>query len=350
MSPHFRAYRWGQGSQIRFNWAVFLSNGRYPARIAVVVDDIVVGGLFTQLARKPVRREHIAAQMSTRTPINRQQCEHIRKEFEAVKSSLLGQNQTIEVLLADTAAIIEKHWKWFHEELHLAEDEFLTCSIHRAFRAYIVVIAPWSVVRLKVSPMGATQTRGFGVEAVLDLEENEFIYELSGLLSTDLDAEHTELSKTTSPEDGIERIIFGPIRFLNHDCKPNAEFVKIDHTLGMTIQTNRRIAKGEEIVINYGPGYFPSGCPCLTCNDPPEQVSSGSQILDPEERAKKKKERDKRRKIQRKEKQRHPGVTKLHRRLANDEGDVVLISLSGVSVGDYAVILIPPCAEHGEGP
>ena len=54
---------------------------------------------------------------------------------------------------------------------------------------------------------------------------NEFILELSGFMAPDLgDAGQTELSKctahkTNSGPKGRDRLLVGPIRFINHDCK-----------------------------------------------------------------------------------------------------------------------------------
>jgi hypothetical protein len=71
--------------------------------------------------------------------------------------------------------------------------------------------------------MGPLHTKGFAIFASRDLKANEFIYELSGLMSIDFVADHTNLSVVTYPGESTKHILFGPIRLINHDCRPNVE-------------------------------------------------------------------------------------------------------------------------------
>jgi hypothetical protein len=70
--------------------------------------------------------------------------------------------------------------------------------------------------------MGSPGIRGFGIVASVPLLAGEYIYELTGLLSVDGNAEHTRLSEIRAADNTV-RILFGPLRMLNHDCNPNAE-------------------------------------------------------------------------------------------------------------------------------
>jgi hypothetical protein len=58
--------------------------------------------------------------------------------------------------------------------------------------------------------------------ASVPLLAGEYIYELTGLLSVDGHATNTRLSEYRA-DDNTARILFGPLRMLNHDCSPNAE-------------------------------------------------------------------------------------------------------------------------------
>jgi hypothetical protein len=70
----------------------------------------------------------------------------------------------------------------------------------------------------------------FGVRAARAISEGEYVYELSGLLAIDNDTPHTRLSESTpfggSSQDN--RVLFGPIRFVNHQCADfNAEVSRL---------------------------------------------------------------------------------------------------------------------------
>lgn len=63
-------------------------------------------------------------------------------------------------------------------------------------------------------------------------------------------------------------LLFGPIRFVNHDCKANAEFFRTGDGQKVIIRALQAIGKGEEITANYGSDYFSldySQCLCGSC-------------------------------------------------------------------------------------
>lgn len=86
-----------------------------------------------------------------------------------------------------------------------------------------------SCVKLGVRTFGEQLSKGFGIFARVDLKKNSIIYELSGALAADDEAERTELSVIkTLPDDpktlGYSHVLFGPARFINHLCEDyNAE-------------------------------------------------------------------------------------------------------------------------------
>jgi hypothetical protein len=63
---------------------------------------------------------------------------------------------------------------------------------------------------------------GFGVRATRLIVKGEYLYELSGLLAIDNNTPHTRLSESTPFGFGDSsqdvRVLFGPIRFVNHQC------------------------------------------------------------------------------------------------------------------------------------
>ncbi|KAI0074375.1 hypothetical protein K474DRAFT_64651 [Panus rudis PR-1116 ss-1] len=61
-------------------------------------------------------------------------------------------------------------------------------------------------------------------------------------------------------------LFLGPARFVNHDCEHNVELFRSGRYI--TFRVIRPIAVGEEVVANYGDGYFGRGnrhCLCATC-------------------------------------------------------------------------------------
>jgi hypothetical protein len=71
--------------------------------------------------------------------------------------------------------------------------------------------------------MGCSGERGFAIHARRAIQENEVIHELIGMMPLDNDTPHSRLSEITphpahnqSAQD--PRILFGPIRFINHLC------------------------------------------------------------------------------------------------------------------------------------
>ncbi|KAG9229504.1 hypothetical protein BJ875DRAFT_387224, partial [Amylocarpus encephaloides] len=56
----------------------------------------------------------------------------------------------------------------------------------------------------------------------------------------------------------------GPVRFTNHDCKPNARLTSFGIS-GIKIVAIRDIEIGEEITVSYAKDYFEGECLCKTC-------------------------------------------------------------------------------------
>ncbi|XP_058801966.1 histone-lysine N-methyltransferase KMT5B-like [Phymastichus coffea] len=63
-------------------------------------------------------------------------------------------------------------------------------------------------------------------------------------------------------------IFLGSIAFINHDCKPNSEFVSAESHM-VYLRTLKCIKKGQELVVYYSNNYFGNDnlfCECLTCD------------------------------------------------------------------------------------
>ena len=98
----------------------------------------------------------------------------------------------------------------------------MTCHIQstRCIGAYALIIQPNSTVRLYKPRLGQQVHLGFGVRAAQNIHQEDYVYELSGMLATDNETPHTRLSETIpfGSTNQDQRVLFGPIRFVNHRC------------------------------------------------------------------------------------------------------------------------------------
>ncbi|KAJ7900761.1 hypothetical protein B0H14DRAFT_3753138 [Mycena olivaceomarginata] len=68
--------------------------------------------------------------------------------------------------------------------------------------------------------------------------------------------------------DKSRRVLFGPIRFVNHSCHYNAEFWYFENTEhAISITAYKDIAVSEQITVDYGAEWFEGGekCLCAKC-------------------------------------------------------------------------------------
>ncbi|KAJ3538264.1 hypothetical protein NMY22_g5236 [Coprinellus aureogranulatus] len=153
--------------------------------------------------------------------------------------------------------------------------------IEWCLQAYSMILSPSSFVRLRTIPMGPTMQKGFAIFARYDIADQASIWELIGMMPGDNRAKHTNLSSITPhPEQnqhtGVPRILFGPLRMVNHRCKSfNIAFMAIRGTSAFVAYAVRDIAAGEELTVSYGNKWFgESSCPCADCHpDIPQQPS-----------------------------------------------------------------------------
>lgn len=76
------------------------------------------------------------------------------------------------------------------------------------------------------------------------IESGQIIYPLFAVIANDSKADHTRLSEIYV--DSKRRVMTGPIRFINSDCKPNAEVRGIVHSSVPSNQFAVRSSDGEQ--------------------------------------------------------------------------------------------------------
>ena len=87
-----------------------------------------------------------------------------------------------------------------------------------------------------------------------------------GFVRTLPDGVANELSVMSSERTGEQLILLGPIRFINSDCNPNAEYDFSSDSGIVQIRLRKRINPGDEISVKYGPEFFElNECRCRTC-------------------------------------------------------------------------------------
>ncbi|KAJ7584919.1 hypothetical protein C8J56DRAFT_949389 [Mycena floridula] len=125
----------------------------------------------------------------------------------------------------------------------------------------VCLLHPASKIQLMKPVLGLSN--GFlGVGARRPIPAGTAIWELHGLRPYDV------------PADLIERVpvrlLAGPMRFINHGCKPNCERISLG-SHGFLARTTRDVRVGELISFDFGKERFPVGykCQCLACTARP---------------------------------------------------------------------------------
>jgi len=89
--------------------------------------------------------------------------------------------------------------------------------------AYSMIINPQSPIKLVQRAMGLDGSRGFGILAQRTIQENEYIYELPGMIAKSarpsIQSNLSIIIPHHCQKQGTEeRVFFGPLRFVNHLC------------------------------------------------------------------------------------------------------------------------------------
>lgn len=91
----------------------------------------------------------------------------------------------------------------------------------------LVGIGESAEVSLRTRLIGGTL--GFSVVAVKDLPKGAYLYQMFGVMAADTEAAHSKLSEITPYPSQMRtkgkepRVLFGTLRFINHNCSPNVE-------------------------------------------------------------------------------------------------------------------------------
>ncbi|KAJ7511052.1 hypothetical protein B0H11DRAFT_1899512 [Mycena galericulata] len=249
----------------RSRWAQSLDGDLFPAETAIQVDDIVTLGLFSRIADKPPSRQFFPELFSqTGAPIDLEVITQFRRIVDDMQDALFRPTPTLEQFERDTVELGRRIWKWGQNKLNLSGDKQGRKALLWALRAYLPLIAPWSAVHLKVVRMGRTRTPGFGIVAQRDIAAGEYLHELIALVTPNFTARQSNLSQIYCPKHGTEHIFWGPLRMINHDCRPN--WVEVEGSRAMVIAAVRPIRFGEELLADYGLDFWEYCCPCLTCS------------------------------------------------------------------------------------
>ena len=103
--------------------------------------------------------------------------------------------------------------------------------------------------------MGPNGPRGFGIVARRFLHKEEYIYELPGMIAkTSVPKIESMLSKiiphTVQKQGSEERVFFGPLRFVNHQCEGynvSVSFI-VDHLLHINITNYRTVGSPQQVL------------------------------------------------------------------------------------------------------
>ncbi|KAJ7939658.1 hypothetical protein B0H13DRAFT_2300351 [Mycena leptocephala] len=265
--------------EIREQWAQMLSRGgSFTASMAIVCDDAIVHALFSQKNIRPRKRQHQAARLSSR-PTDITPPEHAAElctVLEDHKCGMLCDGQTFAGLQKATSNFMDLR-KWVRRTLGDAYGMFP--ALRWCLQAHVVLLAQWSPVKLALVHLGTAGALQFGIVTRHDIPQGTRLYELEGRLSVDnVDGEAKEKTTALSEmraHDGTSRVLFGPLRFVNHDCCANAFYQYADdaNVHAIAIVTSTFIAADEEITVHYGDDFFEEAepCRCATCDPRPTE-------------------------------------------------------------------------------
>jgi hypothetical protein len=137
---------------------------------------------------------------------------------------------------------------------------------YRCIAAYSMVVNPESCVKLSCVRMGVEDTLGFAIHAVMPIKSQQVIYELVGLKPGDGKAENSQVldikpSPNPNQSTDVKRLLFGPIRFINHICSmPNAEVSLLCFFSPVRGADPKPVRDGRRdlwVLCNGSPGYRP---------------------------------------------------------------------------------------------
>ncbi|KAJ3515190.1 hypothetical protein NMY22_g14514 [Coprinellus aureogranulatus] len=238
---------------------------RVHSRHAVLIDDLVVHALFAPCNEGG----HIPQTMGITFPIPPEALLSLYRLFEREKGRLRLSQPT--VLLATAKSIVttlkrDRSTRFFRE---LKDEQFRV--FEWCLAAYSMLIDPQSRLRLRAIRMGPDRAFGFGLFARQPIPANTELWEGLGVMPYDNSTPTTNLSLITVADGqdqrpGLARILYGPMRMVNHLCRTyNSEYVFHRDTSMFILVTVRDVDTDEEVTVNYGSKWFAGNCPCSDC-------------------------------------------------------------------------------------
>ncbi|KAG8986720.1 Histone-lysine N-methyltransferase set9, partial [Tulasnella sp. 427] len=143
---------------------------------------------------------------------------------------------------------------------------------------YYTIYHPTSSIKLCVVRFPGIPQPQRGVAARDRIQAGTFLLEAGGLVASDNPSKRIsgfsfiEHKGGGRRADSGKRMLAGPVRFVNHHCRPNCEYYNVvdrktsEPSKFYTLRVLRDILPGEEITVNYGKDYFAgSQCLCSHC-------------------------------------------------------------------------------------
>ncbi|KAJ7801790.1 hypothetical protein B0H14DRAFT_3782411 [Mycena olivaceomarginata] len=253
---------------VRVAWGNLQATQSVRLQIGLRTDDTVVEALFAQRNAKgrhygPQRYHRPGRLSSSSSQMSKQKADSFQSSFNDAKRSRFRLGQMALSAQQDISTFVEAQEAWVKSEIGVGHPYVEATKWF--FGAYAALFARWSVVSVRAVPIAGVGPRQFAIIAEEELPQQTIIHELTGLLSSDPGdgASHSNLS-IMQDLDGMQRVLFGPIRLVNHCCAPNFDFAQHGNGHTVTVRTNNKIIRRrEEITVSYGPGFWTEDDPCL---------------------------------------------------------------------------------------
>ncbi|KAK6984896.1 hypothetical protein R3P38DRAFT_3231301 [Favolaschia claudopus] len=256
-------------------WAKFLSQSRaLTASDAIRCDDAVAYALFGQRNERPFPRAHTLARLSARPEdvVSREFADELQSAFERNKAEVFVECRSAAEFCNRISRLIDMS-DWARRAMPSTRNRQSSRALTWCFQAHLVLLDPSAPIKLKLIKFGELESNQFGVVAKRYIQRDAAIPQLIGQLSIDnvdgLAKDKTTQLSEIKARDGTARTLYGPIRFVNHHCHPNAVFEEIRRGCHNTIiiKTVRDIEEGEEVTVDYGGDFFAErgDCRCQQC-------------------------------------------------------------------------------------
>lgn len=189
----------------------------------LATDPIVVHALYARRAKKSDRQRHIPMSVSVDFQPHELLAKRIYHLFQDKQQdwSYSAAEEITRIVMAEYPDVFPERrraaltWYAVPPQVQRINETDMFASYRELF-AYRQVVDAHSAVRLRVISLDGNLQ--FAMFANRNIRSGEFLWELMGMMPIDSNGGHSKVSEM-SPFKADARVLIGPIRFVNHQCR-----------------------------------------------------------------------------------------------------------------------------------